>query len=262
MSDELIQGTRLDGDVELITLNRPERRNAMVPEMMAALTEALGRFRPSSESASGGSALPHAVVLSGAGSAFCVGADLKWITSQPEPGEALKVLLAGHHATVRALRTVPVPVVAAVNGPAAGGGISLALGVDYRVASENASFTAAYFRIGLVPDGGNTVFFQRFAGAARTLEWLLTNRTVSAREALEWGLVNEVVPADQLLERAREVAASFVSVPPASLLDTRRLLDSAHSQSFDAQLDAEEAAMSAAASRPEFKAALDAFFQR
>jgi 2-(1,2-epoxy-1,2-dihydrophenyl)acetyl-CoA isomerase len=153
-------------------------------------------------------------------------------------------------------------VIAAVNGPAAGGGLSLAMVADYRIASSNATFTAAYFRLGLPLDGGASAFLVTTIGAARTMELLLTNRTLAPDEALAWGLVNEVVPPEILLERACEVAGRFGGLPAETLLTTRRLLDTATSHTLSAQLDAEEAAMRAAAQRPEFKQALESFLSR
>lgn len=242
------------GDVRILTLDRPERRNAMVPELMAALAD---RVRRCAREAG-----PRGLVLTGSGSAFCVGADLKWLAAQSEPGEAVGTLVAAHHAAVRALLEAPLPVVAALNGPAAGGGLSLALAADYRIATPTASFTAAYFRLGLPPDGGSSAFLVRSIGAARAMELLLTNRTLSADEALAWGLVSEVVPADALLERAAQAASGFSAVPAETLLRTRRLLETALSQPIEAQLDAEKAAMRAAAASPSFRESLDAFVRR
>ena len=233
------------GSVDVLTLERP----GMVPEMMAELAERL-------RAAPGGRPL----VLTGAGHRFCFGADLKWAGAASDPGAALGGLLMAHHEVVRAMRAAPVPVVAAVNGPAAGGGVSLALAADYRLASPNATFTAAYFRLGITPDGGNSAFLVRMLGPARAMDLLLTNRSLSAEEALFWGLVSEVVPANQLLDRASEVAQGFAQVPAETLLATRLLLDG--SPSLDEVLDKEQAAMLAAVQRPEFRRSLDAFLNR
>ena len=223
----------------------------MVPEMMSALANALGETGPA-----------RALILTGAGPAFCVGADLEWLGAEANPGEAVGTLVAAHHAAVRAIRAAPVPVVAAVNGAAAGGGMSLALACDYALASAEASFTAAYFRLGLPPDGGNSAFLARSVGPHRAMELLLSNRRLSAAEALAWGLVAEVVPPERLLDRAREVAAGFAGVPRETLLASRALLDSAAGQTLEAQLDAEEAAMRAAAGQPAFGEALRQFRNR
>ena len=223
----------------------------MVPEMMAALEEAMRGTRAS-----------RAVVLTGEGRAFCVGADLKWVSSQPDAAEAIAEQVHAHHLAMRAMLDVPVPIVAAVNGAAAGGGMSLALATDYRIASPNASFTAAYFKLGLTPDGGNSAFLARTIGQARAMELLLSNRRLAAEEALSWGLVSEIVPAEQLVERACEVALSFGEVPPETLLRTRELLDGGSWRPLRQQLNAEEDAMCEAARREFFRDALQAFLNR
>jgi 2-(1,2-epoxy-1,2-dihydrophenyl)acetyl-CoA isomerase len=240
------------GEVHVITLDRPERRNAMVPELMEALAERLRLahtepLRP--------------IVLTGAGPAFCVGADLKWLGTCADPAEGVAQLVARHHAAVLALLSTPVPVVAAVNGPAAGGGLSLALAADYRLAGARATFTAAYFALGLPPDGGNSAFLSRTIGQARTMELLLTNRRLSAGEALDWGLVSEVIPDDRLLERACEVAAGMLRVPAATLLATRRLLDASGAEDLASHLQREALAIRGAARHPHFRAALQAFLE-
>ena len=236
--------------VEVLTLNRPERRNAMVPELMDALAE---RLRQLSADAW------RPIVLTGAGTAFCVGADLKWLGTCGDPAEGVAQLVARHHAAVLALRAAPVPVVAAINGPAAGGGVSLALASDYRLAASRATFTMAYAALGLPPDGGNSAFLARAIGQARTMELLLTNRRLSAREALDWGLVSEVVPDEQLLDRACELAGGLPRMPASTLLATRHLLDAAGAEDLATHLQRESLAMRRAAREPHFRAALRAF---
>jgi 2-(1,2-epoxy-1,2-dihydrophenyl)acetyl-CoA isomerase len=238
---ELVRREDRDG-IAILTLNRPERRNAMTPELMSALASAF--WEPA----------PRAFVLTGAPPAFCVGADLKWLGALDDPGAGVAELVAAHHRAVRAMRASPVPVLTAVNGAAAGGGMSLALAGDYCVAAPEARFTAAYFRLGLTPDGGNSVFLPALAGRARTMELLLSNRALTADEALAWGLVNEI----GALAHACQVAASFEGVPAETLLATRRLLD----KTLLDQLDEEQDAVSSAARRPEFEQALRAFLRR
>src|SRR5690242_14787064 len=216
----------------------------MTPEGMAELTETLRAPEGT------------AIVLAGAGSAFCLGADLKWLGSLADAGQGVAALVHEHHAAVRAILDAPVPVVAAVNGAAAGGGMSLALAADYVVAGPGAGFTAAYFRLGLTPDGGNSAFLPARVGAARAMALLLTNRTLRGAEAVEWGLAAEL--AGDPLARACELAGSFEAVPGDTLRASRRLL----SPGLEARLDAEEAAVSAAAQRPEFSRALAAFLAR
>ena len=243
--------TETRGPVELLVLNRPEQRNALVPELIDGLAAELRRLK----------ALGRPIVLTGAGPAFCVGADLKWLAAYADPAQGVAELVAAHHAVISAMFDTPVPIIAAVNGATAGGGLSLALAADYRVASSRASFTAAYFRLGLPPDGGNSAFLERAIGASRAMELLLTNRRLTAEEACAWGLVNEVVQdaaEDALLDRACEVASRLVQPPGSTLLATRRLLDTA---GLDTQLQRESVAIRTAARQPFFRAALRAFLE-
>jgi 2-(1,2-epoxy-1,2-dihydrophenyl)acetyl-CoA isomerase len=234
------------GEVEVVRIDRPERNNALVPELITELADRLGEV----------AAARRPVVLTGTRSTFCPGADLKWLGACADPAVGVAELVALFHNVIVGLMQMPVPVVAAVNGTTAGGGLGLALAADLRVAGARATFTAAYFRLGLTPDGGSTVFLQRIIGAARTLELLLTNRTLDAASALDWGLVSEVVPQDELVDRAVALAASLTPVPAEILLETRRLLDLTGIQN---QLQLEAVAIRAAAKRPEFRAALHAF---
>jgi 2-(1,2-epoxy-1,2-dihydrophenyl)acetyl-CoA isomerase len=188
-------------------------------------------------------------VLTGEGAAFCLGADLKWLGSLADPGAGVAELVAQHHEVVLSMHRCPAPVVAAVNGAAAGGGWSLALAADYVVAAPSATFTAAYFRLGLTPDGGNSAFL-----GPRAMELLLTNRTLSADEARAMGLVNEVT--EDPLGRANELRLE--DVPGETLLETRRLLR----PDLERRLKDEAAAVEAAARRSEFKQALEAFLKR
>jgi len=234
--------TREEGDgVVVVAIPR-----TMTPEGMGELVEALG-LSPR-----------RAFVLTGTGSAFCLGADLKWLGAEADAGEAVGRLVARHHDVVRAMRAVAVPVVTAINGAAAGGGMSLALAGDYCLAASQATFTAAYFRLGLTPDGGNSLFLRRLVGPAKAMELLLRNNTLTAVEARELGLVGEVVAGEALLDRAVELLAGFAAVPAETLRTTRRLLDGG----LEEQLRAEAAAVTAAARRPEFAAALRGFLER
>jgi enoyl-CoA hydratase/carnithine racemase len=237
-----------DGVVTVI-LDRPERANALSPDLLAALKEQLGHVRREH----------RAVVLVGSGRAFCAGADLKWLGTCRDPAVAVAELVAVHHTVIGLLLDMPVPVIAAVNGIVAGGGLGLALAADYRIAADSATFTAAYFRLGLTPDGGSSAFLERTIGATRAMEMLLTNRTLRADEALAWGMVNEVVPADALLDRSLAFAHSTVPVPGYALLQTRRLLDMSYIRN---QLQLESVAIRTASRGEFFKRALREFLER
>jgi 2-(1,2-epoxy-1,2-dihydrophenyl)acetyl-CoA isomerase len=234
--------------VTVLQLDRPERRNALVPELVAELTDQLAKVRDDG----------RPVVLTGNGRAFCPGADLKWLATRPKPDVAVAELVAMHHAAIAALVDVRSPTVAAINGMVAGGGLGLALAPDYRIAAESATFTAAYFRLGLTPDGGSSAFLERTIGATRAMEMLLTNRMLSARQAMDWGMVNEVVADESLFARAIEFAGDLPPVPPYTLVQTRRLFDMAQLRH---QLQLESVAIRTAARGEEFQSALQAFLE-
>ena len=241
-------GCEVREGVTVLRLDRPARLNAMIPSMVMALVEDLRG------AASGG----RPIVLTGSGSAFCVGADLKWLASLRDPALGVAELVAVHHLAVTTIVDMPVPVIAAVNGAVAGGGLGLALAPDYCIAAEGASFRTAYFRLGLTPDGGSSAFLERTIGSARTLELLLTNRRLSAREAHSWGLVNEVVDDEEILDRAIRFGSQLDPVPSYTLLQSRRLLDASYLRN---QLQLESVAIRTAARGEFFKAALRAFVE-
>jgi 2-(1,2-epoxy-1,2-dihydrophenyl)acetyl-CoA isomerase len=234
--------------IPIVRLDRPAQRNAMIPPMLEALVVELGRAATRQKP----------VILTGTGHAFCAGADLKWVGTFADPSLAVAELVAVHHLVITTIVDLRVPVIAAVNGSVAGGGIGLALAPDYCIAAESASFTTAYFRLGLTPDGGASAFLERTIGPARTRELLLTNRRLMAREALEWGMINAVVPDDRLLDEAVAFATTLAPVPGYALLATRRLLDASYLRN---QLQLESVAIRTAAKGDFFKQAVAAFRQ-
>src|SRR5579885_3130679 len=218
-----------------VTLNRPEVLNALNASVHAGLRAALAQAEDPAV---------RAVVITGAGRGFCVGQDLQEFRSGA--GDVADNLRSNYHANVLAIRALEKPVVAAVNGPAAGAGMSLALACDVRIASDAASFVPAFIGIGLVPDSGGTWFARRLLGTARAFEWLTTGRRLGAEEARELGLVSEVVPAADFAERMREVGHYFASLPTRAVWQTKRLLDAAETSTLAEQLE-REAAFSGAA---------------
>jgi 2-(1,2-epoxy-1,2-dihydrophenyl)acetyl-CoA isomerase len=231
-----------------VRLDRPAGRNALVPEFAESLVEHL--------KTAGGLGQP--VVLTATGTTFCPGADLKWLAAGDDPALGVAQLVAVHHLAIVTLLEMPVPVIAAINGSVAGGGLGLMLAADYRIAARRASFTAAYFRLALTPDGGSSGFLERMIGPARTLELLLTNRRLGAEEAHAWGMVNEVVEDAALLDRAVAFAAGLARVPTDALLETRRLLDTVNIRN---QLQLESVAIRTAARGAAFRDALKAFVE-
>jgi 2-(1,2-epoxy-1,2-dihydrophenyl)acetyl-CoA isomerase len=242
---------RRDGAVLTITLNRPDVLNALDAAMHAGLRLAL------EEAAEPG---VRAVVITGAGRGFCVGQDLaEFSGGANDVATRLREQFNPHALAIRALEK---PVIAAVNGPAAGAGLSLALACDVRIASDGASFVPAFIGIGLVPDTGGTWFARRLLGSARAFEWLTTNRRLTAAEALQWGLASEVVEADELPARAAAVAALCAARPTRAVGDTKRLLDRAETAALAEQLELEAITQSELVRTPDFTEGVAAFLEK
>lgn len=206
----------VDGPVATLTLDRPSALNALTVPVKVALREAL-------ESIASDPAV-RAVILTGAGRAFCAGQDL---AERDEPDAApLDVeIRERYNPIIRALRAMGQPVIAAVNGVAAGAGASLAFACDLRIAAEEARFVLAFGRIGLVPDSGATWFLPRLVGQAKAAELALVADPVDAAEALRIGLVSRVVPGDQLMTEARTLADRLAEGAPLALSLTKGALD-------------------------------------
>jgi enoyl-CoA hydratase/carnithine racemase len=202
--DVLIE--RRDDRVATLTLNRPERKNALTLELVSALTDALRRASEDDE--------VRCVVLTGAGGAFCSGADLKAAMGRAEPLAGVEEALGGYHDLIRAVVGAPKPVIASVDGPAVGFGCDLALACDIRVLSARAYLQEKFVRIGLMPDGGGTLWLTRMIGIGRALELLLTGDPIEAERALELGIANRVVPHGELEAQAGALAARLAKGPP------------------------------------------------
>ena len=243
--------TTRDGAVLTITLNRPDVLNAFTADMHREL---VGAFKEAREPE------VRAVVVTGAGRGFCVGQDLN------EFGEAARDIAGRlrrhYHPTVLAVRELEKPVLAAVNGPAAGAGLSFACACDLRLAAESATFVPAFINIGLVPDMGGTFFVRRLVGTSRAFEWMTSSRRLSAAEALEWGLVSEVVPDDRLAERAAERAAELAALPTRGIGLTKRLFDHAETATLDEQLEFEAQLQAAATQTADFREGVSAFLEK
>ena len=240
-----------DGAVLTITLNRPEVFNAFNAALHAALNAALTEAADPAV---------RAVVVTGAGRGFCAGQDL---TEFREAAADIRERLEStYHPNIRAIRALEKPVIAAVNGPCAGAGLSLAAACDLRLAADSASFVPGFIGIGLVPDSGGSYFVRRLLGTARAFEWMTTNRKLSAAEAHAWGFVNEVVEADQLLDRAGELAQTYASLPTKAVGMTKRLFDHAENATLDEQLELEAQLQSEATQTSDFREGVSAFLEK
>jgi 2-(1,2-epoxy-1,2-dihydrophenyl)acetyl-CoA isomerase len=243
--------TSLVGSVLTITLNRPDSYNAFTTSVHAAFRDALEQA---------GAAEVRAVVVTGAGRGFCAGQDLGEFSDVDH--DIAAHLEATYHPNVRAIRALEKPVIAAVNGAAAGAGLSLACVCDYRIAADNASFVPGFIGIGLVPDSGGSFFIARLLGPARAFSWMSSNRKLTAAEAHAWGLVDEVVEAEELLTRARELAASYAAAPTRGVGMTKRLFDHASTATLDEQLALEAELQTAATKTEDFREGVTAFLEK
>jgi 2-(1,2-epoxy-1,2-dihydrophenyl)acetyl-CoA isomerase len=251
MAEEVLTG-RTAG-VLTITLNRPDVYNAFNRELHAALASALDEAADADV---------RAVVVTGAGKGFCSGQDLKEFQEISEGTGIRERLEETYHPNIRAIRALQKPVIAAVNGAAAGAGISLACACDIRIASDQASFVPGFVGIGLVPDSGGTWFVHRLLGFARAFEWMVSNRRLGPEEALEWGLVSEVVPADDFQRRVEELAVWYAVLPTRAVAGTKQLFEHAHNASLDDQLELEAALQQAATASEDFREGVRAFLEK
>jgi 2-(1,2-epoxy-1,2-dihydrophenyl)acetyl-CoA isomerase len=243
--------TKSDGGVMTITLNRPEVLNAFDSAMHGAFRAALEEAQEPEV---------RAVVLTGAGRGFCVGQDLnEFKEAAGDIGERLR---STYNPNVLALWGLEKPVIAAVNGPAAGAGLSLACACDLRLAASSATFVPAFIGIGLVPDTGATYLIERLLGYSRAFEWLCSGRRLSAADAHAWGLVAEVVGDGRLSERAADVAATLAALPTRALGMTKRLLQRAALSSLDEQLELEAELQAEAAGSEDFREGVNAFLEK
>lgn len=219
--------------VGTVTLNRPDAMNALTTEMKTALRDTV---RQAADDPA-----VRAVVLTGSGRAFCAGQDLREHVTNLEAGvTGLSETVREHYnPTVRALATMPKPVIAAVNGSAAGAGASLAFACDFRVLSEKASFMMAFARVGLSSDTGAAWTLQRLVGRAKATELLMLAEPVRAADAAELGLATSVVPADDLADRARELAARLAHGPTVALAAIKQALRHAATHDLDESLELE-----------------------
>jgi 2-(1,2-epoxy-1,2-dihydrophenyl)acetyl-CoA isomerase len=242
---------RREGGVQTIVLNRPDVLNALNADMHEALAAALKDARADEV---------RAVVITGAGRGFCVGQDLTEF--RDATGDIADRLRASYHPNILAIRALEKPVIAAVNGAAAGAGLSLACACDIRIASDAAVFVPAFVNIGLVPDSGGSFFIARLLGPARAFEWMTSGRTLTAAEAEEWGLVSEVVEADALEGHVAELAGRLGAMPTRAIGMTKRLFDRAADSTLEDQLEFEAQLQSAATKTNDFREGVTAFLEK
>jgi 2-(1,2-epoxy-1,2-dihydrophenyl)acetyl-CoA isomerase len=216
-----------------ITLNRPDKLNALTDLMLQELRDAFAK--------AGGDKSTRCVLLTGAGKGFCPGQDLGNVQEMSRGGKLDfgEHIRNNYNPLILGMTRLPKPIVCAVNGVAAGAGMSLAMACDVRIASDKASFLQAFINIGLVPDSGSTWFLPRLVGRQRAMDLMLSGRKISAAEALEWGLVNQVVPAEQLMEEATKTAVRYATAPTFAIGQLKRNADYGETHTLEETLNLE-----------------------
>jgi 2-(1,2-epoxy-1,2-dihydrophenyl)acetyl-CoA isomerase len=244
-----------EGPVAKVLLDRPGALNAFDLDMVDLLARQLATVAAADR--------VRAVVLAGAGGAFCAGGDLKWAAGHPDgPPAAFRELAGRFHQAVLEIRQMPKPVIAAVEGVAAGGGFSLALACDFRVMARSAVLRQAYTASGLGIDGGGTFMLPRLLGLARALEVAAFDRPIPAEQALAWGLATSLADDGQALEAAVAMGRGLATRSQHAFALCKRLLTDSFETPLATQLDRERDGMAASAAHPDGQEGLRAFLDK
>lgn len=220
---------KIDGNVAIVTLNRPDKLNAMTDAMYARVKTLFTEFQTDDK--------VRAVILAGAGRAFCSGSD---VTAMVNTGPvAARARMQTRHAMINAIANLEKPVIAAVRGVAAGIGFSMAMACDLILASDNAKFSQIFKKIGLVPDGGAVYFLTQRIGIARAKELVYTARMLPAQEAAEWGLINRVVPDGELEASALALAQEMAGSATFALALAKKMFQAMYVPTLETQLEQE-----------------------
>jgi 2-(1,2-epoxy-1,2-dihydrophenyl)acetyl-CoA isomerase len=238
--------------VATLTLNRPDKLNAFNDQLHMDIADALGQVESD--------AAIRALIITGAGRGFCSGADLSQRLSAG--GGTNDALDRHYHPRLRRLRALKKPVVAAVNGVAAGAGMSLALSCDIVIAAQSATFVQAFTRIGLVPDAGSTFFLPRLIGAARAKGMTMLAEALPAAQAEAWGMIWKAVPDDQLMPQAKALALKLAQGPTFALGLTKTAIDASLDNDLDTQLALERDSQKAASESQDFREGVAAFLEK
>jgi 2-(1,2-epoxy-1,2-dihydrophenyl)acetyl-CoA isomerase len=245
--------TETSGAVYRITLNRPEKYNSMDWNTAQALQAALDK-------ASEDDAV-RCIVITGAGKGFCAGQDLA-AASDPDTIDFAKMVEEQYNAVIRRLRKIEKPIVAAVNGVAAGAGANIALACDIVVATESASFVQAFSKISLIPDSGGTFFLPRLVGLGRALPMAMLAEKVSAEEAAQMGMIWRAYPDESFPEEVEKLAATLAALPTKALGLTKRAMNSAFENSLEQQLAMEKELQVEAGKTQDFREGVAAFLEK
>ena len=247
----------IDGEIGTLTLDRPDAFNAMSPEMIGEMIVAFGWLADR--------APLRGLIVTGAGKAFCAGGDVTWFRKGVEsdeidlPSDVRRGAEALHQAIID-MRRIPYPVIAAINGPAAGAGFSLALACDMRISSSAAFFAPAYGRIGASPDGGMTYFLPRVVGPSKALELLLEDPNLSATDAKELGLVREVVEPDELMPSAQALVGELAKKAPHYVRMAKKLVGVSIENSINDHLQLERHGIADSMATEDLRNGVETFF--
>jgi 2-(1,2-epoxy-1,2-dihydrophenyl)acetyl-CoA isomerase len=247
---------RVEGPVARLTLNRPDSLNSFTVDMHREVAEALRLVRKSET--------VRCLVLTGAGRGFCTGQDLKErrVSADGPPPDLNASLDQRYNPLIRSLRDLPVPVIAAVNGVAAGAGVGIALACDIVLAARSARFVLAFNKLGLIPDAGTTWSLPRLAGQGRALAAVLTSDTVSAERAEAWGLIWRCVDDEVLTDEVEAIASRLCAQPRLGMALTKRAFNRSLGNSLDGQLDLERDCQGLTGRDPEYRDRVLAFLEK
>ena len=252
--EHILLGT--DGGVARLTLNRPDRLNSFNDAMHAEVRDALGRVR--------GDASARVLVLTGAGRGFCAGQDLsdRAVAAGDAPVDLGASIERNYKPLVLGLRSLPMPVICAVNGVAAGAGANLAFACDLVIAAKSATFIEAFAKLGLVPDTGGTYFLPRLAGTARAMGIALLGDKITAEQAAAWGLIWQCVDDAELAATVDRLASHFAQAPTRGLARTKQALYASAGNSLEAQLDLERDFMRELGASDDYREGVAAFMAK
>ncbi|MBC8474253.1 MAG: enoyl-CoA hydratase/isomerase family protein [Cryomorphaceae bacterium] len=242
----------IDG-VGKITLNRPDKYHSFIREMALQLQKALDKCNENNE--------VRAILITANGKAFCAGQDLGEATD-PNGPNLTQIIQEHYNPIIRKIRNIEKPVVAAVNGVAAGAGASIALCCDIVVATQSASFIQAFSKIGLIPDSGGTFFLPRLVGMQRATALMMTADPVSATAAMEMGMIYQVFSDETFEEESWKLVSKLAKMPTKGLGLTKRLLNASYTNNFEEQMEMEEKCQTIAGKTSDFKEGTTAFFEK
>jgi 2-(1,2-epoxy-1,2-dihydrophenyl)acetyl-CoA isomerase len=256
MSDEAL--LEIENGVATVTMNRPAALNAFNVAMGHKLLELFVECDQRDD--------VRCVLFTGNGPAFCAGGDIRQMTEfvqkDGDGGRLIKTMTVHLHGVIATIQRMAKPVIAAVNGPAAGAGLSFALACDLVLSSDTARYAIAYSAIGLTPDGGSTWFLPRLIGAKRTFELYAGNRQLTPEEAKALGIVSQIVPAAELMTVAKKQAAMLAAGPTAAYARAKTLLALSATASLETQMEHERDAIAASSKTADFKEGIDAFLNK